>query len=251
MRTFEDHFSQHAQSYLRYRPVYPRALYAYLASVAPSRHLAWDCGTGNGQAAIGLVEYFDRVTATDASTEQLAQAPAHSRIEYKTASAEDSCLARSSAALVTVAVAVHWFDLERFYAEVRRVLVPKGVTAVWCYSVPEIEPGIDAILNRYFLEILSDYWPERFHYVKEQYRTLPFPFEEITAPMFSMETRWDLADVIGFLHSWSGTLNYEKRKGHSPIDLINPELEKAWGAEGNKRILTWRIHLRVGRVEGR
>ncbi len=250
MRSFEDHFSQRADAYVRYRPVYPPELYAYLASVAPDRRLAWDCGTGNGQAAVGLVDFFDRVIATDASGEQLAQAPAHSRIEYKIASAESSGLASESAGLVTVAVAVHWFDLGRFYAEVRRVLLPKGVIAVWCYSVPAIEPGIDAIVKRYLQEILSGYWPDRFRYVKEQYRTLPFPFEEMTAPMFTMETQWDLAQVIGFLYSWSGTLNYEKRKGQSPIDLIKPELKIAWGAEGDRRILKWRIHLRIGRVDG-
>src|SRR5690606_4114436 len=69
--TFEDHFSQIAASYAQYRPQYPPTLYAYLAQNAPGRALAWDCATGNGQAALGLAAYFDQVIATDASAEQI------------------------------------------------------------------------------------------------------------------------------------------------------------------------------------
>ncbi len=247
MKGFEDHFSQRAETYHRYRPAYPRELFAYLASIAPHRELAWDCGTGNGQAALGLVDYFDRVAATDASSEQLALAMPHDRIDYSVARSEDSALAPASVALATVAVAVHWFDLESFYAEVRRVLTPKGVIAVWCYSLPSITPGIDTILKRYLQNTLADYWPERFRYVRDQYRTLPFPFEELTPPAFSMETAWDLTDVLGFLTSWSGTATYEKRHGFNPVDLIRPDLRREWGGT-KERILFWRLHLRVGLV---
>ncbi len=247
MRAFEDHFSSRAETYVRHRPTYPKELFSYLTSIAPDRRLAWDCGTGNGQAALGLADHFDRIIATDASLEQLARAQTHKRIEYRVARAEDAGLASGSAALVTVAVAVHWFDLEKFYAEVRRVLTGRGVVAVWCYSLPVIEPRIDAIIERYCYETLAEYWPDRFHYVNEQYRTLPFPFEELTAPRFTMETSWDLSDVLGFLYSWSGTVNYEKRKGYCPTDLIRPQLTRAWG-NTNERLLSWRLFLRVGRV---
>lgn len=247
MKGFEDHFSQRAETYRRYRPAYPRELFAYLASIAPNRELAWDCGTGNGQAALGLVDYFDRVAATDASPEQVALAMSHSRIDYTVAPAEDSGLAPASVALGTVAVAVHWFNLERFYAEVRRVLTSKGVIAVWCYSLPSITPGIDTILRHFLQNTLADYWPQRFSYVKDQYRTLPFPYEELTPPAFSMDTAWDLTDVLGFLNSWSGTAAYEKRHRFNPVDLIRPELRREWGRT-KERILSWRLHMRVGRV---
>ncbi len=39
-----------------------------------------------------------------------------------------------SARLVTVAQALHWFDLARFFSEVRRVLAPDGVLAVISYA---------------------------------------------------------------------------------------------------------------------
>jgi hypothetical protein len=59
--SFEDHFSSHSQQYAQYRPKYPDELYTYLASLAPARSLAWNCGTGNGQAALGLAKHFDVV----------------------------------------------------------------------------------------------------------------------------------------------------------------------------------------------
>jgi len=248
MSKFEDHFSSRAETYVRYRPTYPEQLYTYLASSAPHRRLAWDCGTGNGQAALGLAEHFDRIVATDASADQITRALYHTRVEYSVARAECAGLENRSAALVTVAVAVHWFDLDQFYAEVRRVLSPQGLIAVWCYSLPEIEPAIDRILERYLRETLSGYWPDRFRYVHEQYQTLPFPFEELTPPKFTMETIWDLAQVLGFLHSWSGTANYEKQRGQSPIELILPQLIEAWGAVG-ERSLQWNLFVRVGQVE--
>ena len=248
MRAFEDHFSSRATVYAQYRPAYPKELYAYLASLAPHHRFAWDCGTGNGQAALGLSDYFDHVVATDASNEQLAHAPQNPRVEYKAARAEESGLTGASAALVTSAVAIHWFDLDRFYAEVRRVLVPGGIIAAWCYSLPSTAEAIDAILKRLFHETLAGYWPERFHYVKEQYTTLPFPFQELAAPPFTMKTTWSLEQVLGFINSWSGATNYEKREGRSLVHLIEPEIARAWGST-SERTLTWQIFLRVGRVD--
>src|SRR5207245_7750338 len=47
--SFKDHFSKQAADYAKFRPRYPRELFEYLGNIAPSRQLAWDCGTGNGQ----------------------------------------------------------------------------------------------------------------------------------------------------------------------------------------------------------
>lgn len=43
-----------ADVYLNARPTYPRDWYSMLASRTPCHSLAWDAGTGNGQAAIGV-----------------------------------------------------------------------------------------------------------------------------------------------------------------------------------------------------
>ena len=246
MPGFEDHFSPQADAYARYRPVYPPALFAYLASIAPGRDLAWDCGTGNGQAALGLAEHFQQVVATDASPEQLAHAIPHERIEYRVERAEDIALPPGSVDLVTVAVAVHWFDFDAFYGAVRRVLRGGGALAVWTYHLPVIDPAIDPILERYYREVLAGYWPPRIAYLEQKYRTLPFPFEELAPPHFEMEADWELDHLAGFLSSWSATQRYQAERGEHPLRVIWPDLERAWG-EGPRHI-RWPLYFRIGSV---
>lgn len=245
--TFEDHFSKQSQLYLQYRPKYPDEIYAYLASLTPGHSLAWDCGTGNGQAAIGLATYFDRVYATDASGEQISRAHAHEKVDYRVEPAEHTSLEDCSVDLVTVAVAVHWFDLDEFYREVRRVLKPDGILAVWTYSLTEISPRIDQVIRQYYYETLKGCWPERIHYLEEKYETLPFPFDEIASPPFAMERNLNLAQYTGFLDSWSATQRYKEQKGHHPLEVIWDELLTAWENENAARLVHWPLYFRIGR----
>jgi len=119
--TFKDHFSKQAVGYAKFRPRYPRKLFDYLGSIAPSRQFAWDCGTGNGQAAVGLASVFDRVIATDASEKQIANAQSRKLVDYRVAPAENSGIESETLDLIMVAQALHWFDLDRFYPEAERV----------------------------------------------------------------------------------------------------------------------------------
>ncbi|PWB74233.1 MAG: SAM-dependent methyltransferase [Anaerolineales bacterium] len=246
---FEDHFSAQSSQYAQYRPKYPGALYAYLASLAPARSLVWDCGTGNGQAAVGLADFFERVYATDASADQIAHAHTHPRVEYHVESAEHISLEADNVDLVTVAQAVHWFDFDKFHAEVKRVLKPGGVIAVWTYHLPEITPRIDRALLRYYSEVLADDWPERIRYLEARYQTLPFPFAEIAPSSFVMETSWDLRQLAGFLDSWSATQRYRERTGIHPLEEIWEELTNDWKDETEKRLIRWNLHFRIGRKE--
>ena len=248
MTGFEDHFSKQAREYATYRPQYPGELFFYLASVSPSRQLAWDCGTGNGQAARELAKHFDRVFATDASPEQIAQAPAHERIDYRVERAEAVSLAANSVDLVTVAMAVHWFDLEPFYQVVRRVAKPDGILAVWMYHLALIDPAIDQLLEHYYTDVLAGYWPERFHFLDERYRTLPFPFEELQPPEFEIRANWEFGQLAGFLDSWSATRRYLEDRDQHPLNIIWQELSEMWGESDQQRAIRWRLYLRVGRV---
>ena len=248
MKTFEDHFSKQAGDYARYRPGYPVELFDYLASIAPDRQLAWDCGTGNGQAALALVKHFERVVATDASADQLARATPHERIDYRVERAEEVSLEPSSVDLITVAVAVHWFNFENFYRTVRRVGKEKSILAVWTYQMPVIDPSIDKVLFRYYKEVLSGYWPERFHYVDERYRTLPFPFEELNPPRFEMKAEWNLKQLVGFLDSWSATRRYQDERSEHPIKVVWEELCDSWREPETKRNIRWPLYLRIGRI---
>ena len=110
--TFPDHFSANAAGYAIYRPAYPGAFVAEIAALAPRRTLAWDCATGNGQAARLLASHFDRVIATDASAEQIDNAVPHSRVQYRVGREDSSGAERRSVDDVTVSTALHWLDLE-------------------------------------------------------------------------------------------------------------------------------------------
>lgn len=244
---FEDHFSGHSEKYAQSRPQYPDEIYAYLASLAPAHDLAWDCGTGNGQAAVGLAQHFDHIYATDASAEQIAHAYLHPKVEYQAEPAEHVSLRDFSVDLVTVAVAIHWFNFDEFYREVKRVLKPGGVLAAWTYSAVEISPEIDALVRQYYRDIVGPYWPERIRYIEERYETLPFPFEEIPPPPFSMDIHWNLIQLAGFLNSWSATQRYKSQKGQHPLELIWDNLVAAWGDENQTRLIRWSLHFRIGR----
>src|SRR5215204_4418200 len=110
MAQFKDLFSARAALYSKYRPQYPRPLFDWVTSLVEQHRLAWDCGTGNGQAATSLAAYFDNVVATDASESQIAEAAQHPGVEYRVATAYESGLAARSVDLVTVAQAIHWFN---------------------------------------------------------------------------------------------------------------------------------------------
>ncbi len=246
---FEDHFSNHSEQYAQNRPHYPDEIYAYLASIAPGHSLAWDCGTGNGQAAIGLAKYFDKVHATDASAEQISRAYPQDKVDYRVEPAEHVSLNTSSTDLVTVAVAIHWFNFDEFYREVKRVLKLDGVLAAWTYSFPEISPEIDQLIRHYYYEVVGEYWPERIHYLEERYETIPFPFEEIIPPSFAMERDWDMIQFAGFLDSWSATQRYKAQKGRHPLEFIWSQMADAWGGENEPRLVRWPLHFRIGRIK--
>ena len=243
-----DHFSGHADRYEASRPTYPDTLFVYLSSLCASHELAWDCATGNGQAAAALSHHFGAIMATDASSNQIDHARPCGNVHYEVEPAERVSLPESSVDLVTVAQALHWLDLPRFYSEVRRVLKPNGVIAVWCYQLHSITSEIDSIVHRYYADIVGADWPPERRLVEEGYKTLAFPFDEITTPSFKMVHRWRLDQVLGYLESWSATQRYQKRTGLNPLDLIRDELGTAWGDAAIGRDVTWPLHLRVGRA---
>jgi SAM-dependent methyltransferase len=245
---FKDHFSGHAGDYARYRPDYPAALFEFLAQALPARECAWDAGTGNGQAALGLVPYFDRIIATDPSAEQIRRAPLHDKIEYFVASAESTDIPSHSVDLITVAQALHWFRFEPFFAEVRRVLKPEGLLAVWCYGACRVNPAVDRIVHHYYANIVGPFWPPERRYIDEQYRSVPFPMVELPAPDFTMKQEWNLEEFVGYLRTWSATRAYERRFGEDPLRIVHRALAKAWGAPAIPQVVRWPLSLRLGRV---
>jgi SAM-dependent methyltransferase len=241
-------YSRVAKAYAVARPRYPEELFVFLSSLLDRRRLAWDCATGSGQAAVDLTEYFEWVIATDLSPTQIAQAPPRPRVSYRVASAEESGLEDSSADLVTVASGIHWFDLDRFFSEVRRVLRPGGVLAAWSYHVGHVEPPFDRIFHDFYRDVVSPYFAAGAQLVDDGYETLVLPGERIETPSFHVCASWSLADTLTFVESWSGTQQYVKLRGESPVPLIARHLEAMWGDRGRTRTLRWPLYLRVSRL---
>lgn len=246
---FADHFSALAPAYAAARPTYPEELFAWLGDLGPSRRVAWDCAAGNGQATVPLAAVFDEVIGTDASAAQLAQAPPHPRVRYRVAVAHASGLAPVSVDLVTVAQALHWLDVPAFFEEASRVLVPRGIIAVWCYGLPRIgEQRVDRALDRYYHETVGPYWcPER-RLVETGYRTVSFPFDELEAPAFEMAHDWTLHQLLAYVATWSATARFRDNEGHDPVVSLAAGLEPAWGDAARVRRIRWPLSLRVGRA---
>jgi SAM-dependent methyltransferase len=243
--TFKDHFSRQAADYAKFRPGYPQELFDYLGRIAPSRQLAWDCGTGNGQAAVALASVFDRVIATDTSENQISNAQPHERVEYRVAPAENGGIKSATIDLIIVAQALHWFDLNHFYAEARRALKPNGILAASAYNLLRIEPAIDEVVNRYYFEVVGSFWPPERKLV-EQFADLPFPFAEIETPPFEMIMQWHLEHLVGYLRSWSATQRFIAANDRDPLKEIDDNLQDAWGDAKQRRRVVWPLTLRVG-----
>jgi SAM-dependent methyltransferase len=245
--TFKDHFTRLAASYASFRPRYPAALFDYLVQTCQRHEFAWDCACGSGQASLDLAERFDAVLATDASAAQLAAAPAHANIRYRVAPAAQSGLESASVDIVTVAQALHWFDLEPFYAEVDRVLPPAGVLAAWTYGVPHVAgERIDRLLQEYYWDTLKTYWPPERRLVETGYRTLPFVFGELDPPAFEMHEDWSLRELIGYVRSWSATGRYVELNAVDPAVVLEESLARVWGESDERRQISWPLSLRIG-----
>jgi len=247
---FKDRFSGHATEYAQYRPHYPAKLFEYLAAIAPDRVCAWDCATGNGQAASALAKVFEHVIATDASEKQIANAERNDRINYRVATAEESGLESGSMSLVTVTQALHWLRIEAFFTEVKRVLKPGGALAICCYNLFEISPSIDTLMTRFYSETVGPYWDPERHLVETGYRTLPFPFAELEPPKFRMQASWSLNHLLGYLGTWSATKKFIATNGFDPVTSLTSELAELWGDPATMREIEWPLNVRVGTVPG-
>lgn len=245
---FKDYFSENSADYSKYRPVYPDALFDYLVGVAPSSGLAWDCATGSGQAARKLAQRFSRVIATDASEDQIRKAKPVDNITYQVAPAEKAPIPDSAVDLVTVAQALHWFDIELFSREVERVLSTNGVIAVWTYNLLAISPAVDTIINGFYEQVLDRYWPPERLMVENGYRHISFPFQKLACPPFSMSATWSLNELLGYLGTWSAVKQYRENTDSDPLDLIRRKLAAAWGAPDRRHTVDWPLSVIVGKV---
>ena len=246
--TFKDHFSVTATGYAAHRPVYPRAVAEALAARSPGRSLVWDAGCGSGQLSAVLAEVFDQVVATDASAAQIAEAVPHPRVRYAVAPAEVSGLADGSVDCAVAAQAAHWFDLDAYYREVRRVARPGGLVALVTYAVMEVDPQIEKLVGQFYWHTLEGHWPPERRLVEEGYRSLLFPFEPVEAPALALEHRWNADQMLGYVGTWSAVQSLKKAGRGNELERFGQELRAAWGDPAQERVVRWPLSLRLGRV---
>lgn len=247
--SFKDHFSSISQDYAKFRPTYPDELYRFILKHVRTLNHAWDCATGNGQAAIKLASHFEKVTATDASQAQVESAVPHVKVLYKVSLAEDSELDDNSVDLVTVAQALHWFDFDKFYEEVRRVASKDAIFATWSYGLFKFnEPTMDQLILGFYNDIVGPYWPPERVYTDNRYRTIPFPFNEIESPDFHMEMDYSIEQVINYLGTWSAVKNYRTEVGQDPLSGLFENLRFLWDESITLKTVKTPIYLRIGRI---
>ncbi len=245
---FKDHFSDAAKDYADNRPRYPKPFLEYIVSLAVKRELAWDCATGNGQAALDLADYFNRMIATDASEQQISNATRHEKIEYRIAKAESSGLDNSSVDLITVATAVHWFDFEKFYEEARRVGKRECVLVVFGYDLYSISSEIDAIIRTFYEKTVGPFWPVERRFIEDRYTTIPFPFKEIGVLNFVRRDEWNLEQLLSHLGTWSSVIKYKEVKKEDPLILLRQSLIPIWKA--GSRTVVRPLFSRAGWIHG-
>ena len=244
----KDNFSSQSAEYARFRPGYPPELFSFIFQHCQHFEHAWDCATGNGQIALELAERFTHVEASDISENQLNNATKRDNIHYSIQAAEAPSFADASFDLITVGQAVHWFDFDLFYLQVRRVLKPGGLLALIGYNLLKFDDlALDSLISDFYRNTLGQYWDAEREHVDAEYSTVPFPFEEIEFPTISMHYTWTRDQLIGYLGTWSALQHFLKQNGHSPLDEgFTAALESLW-PKGEQKNLRFPIFGRLGR----
>lgn len=248
MTTFRDHFSSSSPAYARFRPRYPGALFNWIASASHGRRRVWDCATGTGQAAAGLARHFDLVVATDASAAQLAQAEAHPRIRYVRSTAEASGLASRSMDAITVAQAIHWFDLPAFFEEAARVGRPGALVAAWTYGNPSVDEAVDAVIEPFYRDVVGPYWPPERRMIERLYADVRLPFTPVDAPPMELTQPMTLDALAGYVDTWSAVVRYRGELGKDPLPALVDALRLAWGDPASSKVTRWPMAIRAGRL---
>lgn len=241
----KDRFSNHAKQYAIFRPTYPKELYDFIFSHVKKFDVAWDCGTGNGQVARDLSTRFKVVEATDISEQQLANAYKAENIFYTKAD-EKTNFPDAHFDLITVAQAIHWFNISEFFKEVKRVAKKDAIIAVWGYSLPTLNPEVDKRLQEFYSKVVGPYWDKERRLIDAQYKTILFPCSEIRTPEFSLSLKWNLEEFQGYLSTWSSVQKYIQANQINPVESFMKEILPLW--KSDRQNINFPLFLRLGKI---
>ncbi len=253
---FADHFSAAAQRYASARPVYPPALFDWIATLAPARGQVWEAGCGSGQATQGLAAVFDAVHATDPSDAQLSLAPKLDNVRFAVEPGERCSLPDASVDAVCVAQALHWFDRRAFLAEAARVLRPGGVVVAWGYQDLEVPPALQESVGAFSARI-RDAWPaERFlvdrAYVDFRSLFAAPPFDLVDTPPLPVReivADWPLSRMLDYFATYSAVKRYREAHGVDPVAVHGWAIAAAWGDAPTQR-MRWPLFALAARRQG-
>ncbi len=242
----KDLFSNHANQYAAFRPTYPKELYDFVFKHVKEFESAWDAGTGNGQVARDLSKRFNKVIATDISAKQIEKAYQAENIFYSIAS-EATSFQENTFDLICVAQAIHWFDRDKFYSEVKRVAKPNALFAVWGYSLLSVSPEIDFHLKDFYVNIVGPYWDKERKLIDEQYETIAFPFQEIKTPEFSFSFQWTLNELQGYLETWSSVQKFIRENNYNPVEEFIQRIAPVW--KSAVMTIQFPLFMRIGFIK--
>ncbi|ESR34523.1 hypothetical protein CICLE_v10005866mg [Citrus x clementina] len=208
-------FIKQAKQYAETRPNYPEELFKFITSKTTNHDLAWDVGTGSGQAAASLSGIFENVIGTETSPKQIEFATKLPNIRYELTSPamsiaelEQNVAAQSTVDLVTIAQAMHWFDLPQFYNQVK-----------WYMTIDfPFEPvdGADS--------------------------TGPFD-------RFVIEKTMDQEGYFTYIRSWSAYQTAKDKGVELLTENVIENFRRAWNEDGQSRkVVRFPIYLRIGKV---
>ncbi|MEO5984902.1 MAG: class I SAM-dependent methyltransferase [Ferruginibacter sp.] len=222
-------------------------MFDHILQYVIEKNTAWDCATGNGQAAVALALHFKKVIATDISEKQLALAKPHANIQYQIATAEQTNFPTNSFDLITVAQAYHWFKFEAFAREVKRVAKKDAVIAVWEYSLFSTnDVAINRLIKKFYTEIVGPYWDVERKHIDDKFSNVPFNFTPLPTKDFFINTEWSKDDLIGYLNSWSAVQHFIDDKKYNPVDDIINDLDLLWK---DVKAVCFPVFLTLGRLE--
>jgi SAM-dependent methyltransferase len=246
--TFTDLFSDKAQLYATARPRYPSALFSILVKLAPSATCAWDCGTGNGQAAISLADHFETVFASDPSAEQIANAVPARNVHYSVQTAEATTFSHQTFDAVCVAQALHWFKFDEFFTEVRRVAKPGAIFCAWGYDWLRISQDFDRAFQESILDVVAPFWAPQNSILWRGYADVRLPFERIFLPPLQIESHWNFYQVMAYVRTWSAVRRCEAQSGASFLVAAEQRLALHWGPPEVERLVSMPLYTLAGRV---
>ena len=139
-------FSNKADNYAKGRPDYPVAVVDFIKTLIDEQPIIADIGAGTGKFTKLIADLGYQVFAVEPNQDMfnqlqitVADVP---NAKTVLATSEATTLADQSIDIITVAQALHWFDLEKFKVECQRILKPNG------WVVAMYNNGVDARNNQ-------------------------------------------------------------------------------------------------------